>query len=97
MSTTTAPDHGSWRRSLAPRAAGYAEVLARRAAPAYGGAGRFLAGALIEAVFNFLLYGITLVRLSVFMAGLALAGGRPCRRLERRDQRLLRPRWQRPR
>ncbi|WP_407527394.1 glucans biosynthesis glucosyltransferase MdoH [Methylobacterium oryzisoli] len=58
--------------SLAPRAAGYAEVLARRAAPAYGGAGRFLAGALIEAAFNFLLYGITIVRLGVFMAGLAL-------------------------
>ncbi|GJE01358.1 glucans biosynthesis glucosyltransferase MdoH [Methylobacterium isbiliense] len=58
--------------SLAPRIAGYAEVLARRAAAAYGGTGRFLAGTLIEAVFNILLYGITIVRLSVFMAGLAL-------------------------
>ncbi|ACL59532.1 glucans biosynthesis glucosyltransferase MdoH [Methylobacterium nodulans] len=54
---------------LAPKYAGYADALLGGAA-AHGGLPRFLAGIVAETVFSFLLYGIAMVRLSLFVAGL---------------------------
>jgi membrane glycosyltransferase len=58
---------------LAPKLAGVADVLLRPGgARAYGGAGRFLSGALTETAFSFLLGAVSTFRTTVFMAGLAL-------------------------
>ncbi|HEX8167579.1 MAG TPA: glucans biosynthesis glucosyltransferase MdoH [Beijerinckiaceae bacterium] len=56
---------------LSPKLAGLADILLTRGGvAAYGGAGRFLASALIEIVFSFLLGAVTTFRITVFMIGL---------------------------
>lgn len=58
---------------LAPKLAGLADILLTPGGVArYGGATRFLASAMIEIVFSFLLGAITTFRITVFMIGLAL-------------------------
>jgi membrane glycosyltransferase len=58
---------------LSPKLAGLADILMTRGGVArYGGTVRFLAGAVTEIVFSFLLGAITTFRLTVFMIGLAL-------------------------
>jgi membrane glycosyltransferase len=58
---------------LAPKLAGVADILLRPGgAKAYGGAGRFLGGALAEIVFSFMLGAVSTFRTTVFMAGLAV-------------------------
>ncbi|ACA19112.1 glycosyl transferase family 2 [Methylobacterium sp. 4-46] len=70
--------------SVAPKAAGYAEVLARRDTARHGGLLPFLAGILAETLFSFLLYGIAMLRLSVVVVRLLL-GRRPVWGRQRRD------------
>ncbi|GJD47717.1 Glucans biosynthesis glucosyltransferase H [Methylobacterium crusticola] len=69
--------YGLWLLlSLAPKLAGYADVLASRAArAANGGAARFLAGIAAETAFSFLLLGVSAVRLTAFLAVLAAGRG----------------------
>jgi membrane glycosyltransferase len=56
---------------LSPKLAGLADVLLSKGGVArYGGVGRFLLGAGIEAGFSFLLGAVTTFRLTLFMAGL---------------------------
>jgi membrane glycosyltransferase len=56
---------------LAPKLAGLADILLTRGAVArYGGLPRFLIGAVVEAVFSFLVGAVTTFRLTIFMAGL---------------------------
>jgi membrane glycosyltransferase len=56
---------------LAPKLAGLADILLTRGGVArYGGPGRLLLGAFIEAAFSFLLGAVTTFRIAVFMAGL---------------------------
>ncbi|MFE1599589.1 glucans biosynthesis glucosyltransferase MdoH [Methylobacterium sp. ID0610] len=76
--------YGGWLAfSLAPKYAGYADLL-RRAPRAHGGVRRILAGIAAETVFSFLLYGIATVRLSLVMAGL-LVGRRVAWAGQQRD------------
>jgi len=57
---------------LAPKLAGFADVLVSPGAAArYGGRLRFLSGALVELVFSFLLGAATTSRITLFMIGLA--------------------------
>jgi len=57
---------------LMPKVAGLLDVaLTPKGAARYGGRARFLAGALIELPFSFLLGAVTAFRITVFMAGLA--------------------------
>jgi membrane glycosyltransferase len=55
---------------LAPKLAGLADVVLSRSVPLYGGTLRFLASALVEIVFSFLLGAVTTFRLTLFMIGL---------------------------
>jgi membrane glycosyltransferase len=56
---------------LSPKLAGLADILLTRGAVArYGGRRRFLASAIMEAVFSFLVGAITTFRLTIFMVGL---------------------------
>lgn len=55
---------------LAPKLAGYADVLFGREAARYGGAGRFLVGAFCEIVASWLLSAATGFRTSLFLIGL---------------------------
>ncbi len=56
---------------LFPKLAGLADILLTRGGVArYGGAGRFLAGAVLEAPFAFLLGAVSTFRITVFMIGL---------------------------
>jgi membrane glycosyltransferase len=56
---------------LFPKLAGLADILLTRGGVArYGGAGRFLAGAALEAAFAFLLGAVSTFRITVFMIGL---------------------------
>ncbi|MGY2047393.1 glucans biosynthesis glucosyltransferase MdoH [Methylobacterium sp. JK268] len=74
--------------SLAPKFAGYAEILLAGGAARHGGAGRFLASLAAETVFGFLLYGIATLRLSVVVARVLL-GRRAAWGRQRRDGRAL--------
>jgi len=57
---------------LFPKLAGLADILLTRGGAArYGGTGRFLAGAALEAAFAFLLGAVSTFRITVFMIGLA--------------------------
>jgi membrane glycosyltransferase len=57
---------------LSPKLAGLADILLTRGGVArYGGLGRFLAGAALEAAFSFLIGAVTTFRITVFMIGLA--------------------------
>lgn len=56
--------------SLAPKLAGYADVLLGRETARYGGAGRFLGGAALELAASYLLSAATGFRTSLFLAGL---------------------------
>ncbi|SFI29854.1 glucans biosynthesis glucosyltransferase MdoH [Albimonas pacifica] len=59
--------------SLVPKVAGWIDVaLTPGAIRAYGGAPRFLAGALIETVFSILLAPAAALRVTIFLIGLAL-------------------------
>jgi membrane glycosyltransferase len=56
---------------LSPKLAGLADILlAPKGVARYGGTGRFLASAALEAAFSFLLGAVTTFRLTVFMIGL---------------------------
>jgi membrane glycosyltransferase len=56
---------------LSPKLAGLADILLTRGGvAAYGGTARFLASALMEVVFSFLLGAVTTFRITVFMVGL---------------------------
>ena len=55
---------------LAPKLAGYADVLLGRETARYGGAGRFLVGAFCEIVASWLLSAATGFRTSLFLIGL---------------------------
>ena len=56
---------------LSPKLAGLADILMTKGGVArYGGAGRFLASAVIEIAFSFLLGAVTTFRIAVFMVGL---------------------------
>lgn len=58
---------------LSPKLAGLADILLTKGGvDRYGGRRRFLASAVIEIVFSFLLGAITTFRIAVFMVGLAL-------------------------
>jgi membrane glycosyltransferase len=58
---------------LSPKFAGLADILlAPGGVTRYGGTARFLAGAVIEIIFSFLLGAITTFRLTIFMIRLAL-------------------------
>jgi membrane glycosyltransferase len=57
---------------LSPKLAGLADILLTAGGvKRYGGMGRFLASAVIEIVFSFLVGAVTTFRLTVFMSGLA--------------------------
>jgi membrane glycosyltransferase len=56
---------------LSPKLAGLADILLTNGgARRYGGVARFLAGAVIEVVFSFLLGAVTTFRITIFMIGL---------------------------
>lgn len=55
---------------LAPKLAGYADVLLGRETARYGGAARFAAGAICELVASYLLSAATAFRTSLFLIGL---------------------------
>jgi membrane glycosyltransferase len=56
---------------LSPKLAGLADILlARGGVAAYGGAARFLASAVVEIVFSFLLGAVATFRITLFMVGL---------------------------
>jgi membrane glycosyltransferase len=56
---------------LAPKLAGLADILFTKGGVSrYGGAGRFLASAVLEIVFSFLLGAVTTFRITIFMIGL---------------------------
>jgi membrane glycosyltransferase len=56
---------------LSPKLAGLADILLTKGgARRYGGMARFLAGAVIEIVFSFLLGAVTTFRITIFMIGL---------------------------
>ncbi|MCO5091588.1 glucans biosynthesis glucosyltransferase MdoH [Bosea sp. (in: a-proteobacteria)] len=62
---------------LAPKLAGFADVLMTRGAvPSYGGGLRFLVSAVIETVFSFLQGAVSSFRTTLFMVGLAFGRAR---------------------
>lgn len=62
--------------STAPRVIGFLDLaLTKGGVAAYGGAGRFAAGAAIELVFSAILGAVASMRLTLFMLGLALGRG----------------------
>lgn len=71
--------------SMAPKLAGYAEILASRsAAGCYGGRARFALGAVVELVFSFLLFPVLCVWLTIAMVR-ALTGRRSVWNRQDRD------------